>query len=74
MTLDYFHQTITAVKNNIYFVLKNTTVTARGGEKRKLFIGVETNLQLHISISFTQRNSNGFKKLLTSVGIIYNYA
>ena len=54
MTLDYFHQTITAVKNNIYFILKNTTVTARGGEKRKLFIGVETNLQLHISVSFTQ--------------------
>ena len=63
MTLDYFHQTITAVKNNIYFVLKNTTVTARGGGKRKLFIGVETNLQLHISVLFTQRGFKWFQKI-----------
>jgi len=45
---------ISAIKNNIYFVFKNTTLTARGGEKGKLFVGVEANLQLHISVLFTQ--------------------
>jgi len=63
VTLDYFHQTITAVKNNIYFVLKNTIVTAWGGEERKLLIGVETNLQLHIIVSFTQRYFEWFQKI-----------
>ena len=53
---------ISAIKNNIYFVLKNTTLTGRGGEKRKLFVGVEVNLQLHIIVSFTHETSDSFKE------------